>query len=649
MKTVRRTYLYLASFISMQLIGWGAILWLRQLIDQGRKYSFHEWGGLDGTATFVAFVLVGLPVFLIHWWAARSSGETDEQSAGLRKFYLYANMTAWMATLVVVGLDLLIATLNVVAHLDLDYGGYKPWANLSTLILAGGLWGLHRLWARADAQAVLQSGRGEDVRRFYQYLFAAVGMLLAYTGLGGFISGVLVVLAESWAREFWRETLVPPFSTLVIGVVLALGFWRLIQRKVRAGDESEKSSGLRTLYLHLLIFVFALAALNSFTGLVSDLFQQSLGVADTRSSFWVRMSGPIGLLFSAGLLGFYQTRMVFGDPEMKQGAGWRRAGRYFYTYLMATIGLSMGLLGLIQVIVQVLNRIADTTPYFSGSEWLGILVVPPFVSMGVGFAVWLAVFLMRPSMTRAGGTKAKDRRSLWRRIYVCLFAFEGVAAATYAVGSFIRLIVRLLFGAEAPDPFLAGVSSEIALLLVGGGTWAVFWLLLKGDEKVWQTHLTTEAFRVAVMDGDTSELGQAIMRHLGTELPGATVAPASLSHVGTEMLAGADVIIGSWEIANTPGLADLPAEKVLVPAGQNWSWAGVEPVDLDGLAKHAAQAARQIADGVPVRPEGRLPTYAIAGLVSSLISPLWLLIVFLALLGPVINQIFNEIIWQLGQ
>jgi hypothetical protein len=535
----------------------------------------------------------------------------------------------------------------VITRLKLD--GYKPWANLFTLLIAGLLWALHAWWQRSDAQVAPHSQRGQDLRRFYQYLFAGSGLLLLYMELSNLIANLLKLLADSAFRDNWQEMIVSPLSGLIIGAALILGYWRPIQRRVQAGDEPERQSGLRALYLHFLLAIFALAVLTSVVTLSSDLLKQALDVIGGYPSFWIRVALPIGQLLAGGLFWAYQTWIIFRDPELGQGKGWWRAGKRFYAYLLATIGLGMFLLGLIQVLVEVLNRAAGTTSQLNGSEWLGFRIVTPLMMLMVGFVAWGMVILLRYWLPRAAGTEAEERRSLWRRMYIVFFAFIGVALVTYAAISLIRLIVRLLFGADAPDPLLAGISTEITFLLVGGIAWLAFRFLLWRDETQWPQDLAARGFHVLVIDGQESELGQAVMKHLRTELPGAKIESLPMSTRATSTLSEADVIIGSWEIADRATFAELPTERVLIPFKQGWHWAGVEPADVEQLAQHAAQAARQVADGQPVRPQGRLPTYALAAITSWVFMPFWLILFILFLLGPVIQQVFDDIVMQLGQ
>ena len=92
MSTVRRVYIYLICAISLQSFVWALIALLR-------NFAISR---LDPNVTALAFqiavVVVGLPIFLIHWlWGQRLAGrENEEQEAGLRRFYLYATLASFL-------------------------------------------------------------------------------------------------------------------------------------------------------------------------------------------------------------------------------------------------------------------------------------------------------------------------------------------------------------------------------------------------------------------------------------------------------------------------------------------------------------------------------------------------------------------------
>src|SRR5512138_2959016 len=100
MKSIRRLYFYLVAFISVEVVVWGLVGLLRSIVD--RRIS----GGADALAQALALILVGVPIFLIHWlWAQGVSGRDDEEkTASIRAVFLYGIL---LATLIPVAQNLL--------------------------------------------------------------------------------------------------------------------------------------------------------------------------------------------------------------------------------------------------------------------------------------------------------------------------------------------------------------------------------------------------------------------------------------------------------------------------------------------------------------------------------------------------------------
>ncbi len=74
MKSIRRFYFYLVAFISIEVVLWGLVGLLRSVVDDMVS------GGADALAQALALILVGVPIFLVHWlWAQRVSARDEEE------------------------------------------------------------------------------------------------------------------------------------------------------------------------------------------------------------------------------------------------------------------------------------------------------------------------------------------------------------------------------------------------------------------------------------------------------------------------------------------------------------------------------------------------------------------------------------------
>jgi hypothetical protein len=90
MRTIRRLYVYLVSFISLEVVVWGLIGLVRSVIG-GEKIG----SGVSQLASALSLIAVGVPVFLLHWWLAqRTIGNDEERFSRLRAVFLYAVLLA---------------------------------------------------------------------------------------------------------------------------------------------------------------------------------------------------------------------------------------------------------------------------------------------------------------------------------------------------------------------------------------------------------------------------------------------------------------------------------------------------------------------------------------------------------------------------
>ena len=96
MKSIRRLYFYLVAFISIEVVLWGLVGLLRSMLDDVVS------GNADDLAQALALILVGVPIFLVHWlWAQRASArEEEEKTASLRAVFLYGILLATLIPVV---------------------------------------------------------------------------------------------------------------------------------------------------------------------------------------------------------------------------------------------------------------------------------------------------------------------------------------------------------------------------------------------------------------------------------------------------------------------------------------------------------------------------------------------------------------------
>lgn len=167
-------------------------------------------------------------------------------------------------------------------------------------------------------QAVLDAGRrGErtEVRRVYEYVMAAVGLLAASSGL----VMVLVTLVEAIAARgdlvvggSALNALLAALVLLAVGIPLWLWHWRLAQQARVAGPADELRSVTRRTYLLVLFGVAGVAAVIALITLVYLVLEDVLrGGIDVETMRRIRFA--LGILVTTSLLSAYHWTIFRSD------------------------------------------------------------------------------------------------------------------------------------------------------------------------------------------------------------------------------------------------------------------------------------------------------------------------------------------------
>src|ERR1051326_8818079 len=167
MTAIRRIYLYILAGAGLTM--WSAAaaslaqLVLRVLMQQlpgGQPDSVRGTVSLDGAA-----VLVGLPVWLLHWyWIQRSARrEVHERASTLRRLYMYVVLAGAM---IVLSVALNGSLVNVFRDPADAWSVVEP---LPFAVMAALVWFGHWRVADSDRRAVGESGGSATLRRWYMY------------------------------------------------------------------------------------------------------------------------------------------------------------------------------------------------------------------------------------------------------------------------------------------------------------------------------------------------------------------------------------------------------------------------------------------------------------------------------------------------
>lgn len=644
MFTVRRWYIFLVNAVSLQAVTWAIIALLRNLL------TVRTGAPVQSTAFQIAIIIIGLPVFLIHWlWAQKlAAGDVEESRATLRRLYLYGSMAAFLGPFVANAFSLIKAMLTLMLG---HSGQLEPFTPGQMIIRTGialivliALWAYHWQILRQEAQSEPEWAQTAAIRRLYIFGLSAAGVTMTVMALVGLLRWLLFQIGRG--NEIGGLANAGPsaeIARLAVGLVVWMVFWSWAQRLFAGPDEEERASVLRKLYLYLAIFIGVLGFVTQTTlmlagGLRSLFALPSLGdVRDplTMALGWVVVWGYHGLALHAD---------AAQAGEAPHQAGVRR----LYLYLVAAVGLAAFLIGIsgeISVLIRVMGGFSFGSDLKEQVAWFTAALI-------AGLPVWLWPWRQAQLGAEADGVDGDaERHSLVRKIYLYFYLF--VAAITVLSGA-VYLVYQLLslaLGGRTTANLLTDLAQALAFSLITAGVWLYHNQILRGDGKRNQAEQVARlgTWRVAVIDTVDGTFGAEVTAQLQAELPGLAIslirvaeAPEQISPPVAEQLAAASLIVGPWQLLAgnaeggasplTAAIRNCAARKLLVPVRTgNWEWAGVDRWSDEALIGQTVHAVKQLADGDPVTPARPLGAGAIIGIVIGALVVLILLAIPLSI------------------
>ncbi len=504
MLRIRRLYFYLILYVSLSMLLVGLATLLRVLLERVLTVPSTGLFGLfvgyeqvrEQTALGIALVVIGLPVWLLHWrvvhgWLAGPLG-TDDRASALRRLYLYAVlMTTGLATYLA-GRDLLerllalaLGQVSGTARLA-GVTGTLPFA-----VVAAMFWLYHWRIAAADRRVVGERGASATLRRWYLYPMLVLGVL------------PLMVNLASVGQRLWEVALDPngldaPFGQLALArtlastgatILLALPVWLGHQAWSQAmvavptwHGESERGSLLRKVYLYGLVLVTVAWALVNASEILRFGVASVLGVAPDSiggTPIVVALGAPLASVLVFGLFWVLYWRAVSREAVSQAEVGEQAGVRRLYFYLVSAVALGFlawSLASLLRMAADLLLQPAAVDPAATRGE-----LARNVSWLLVGLPVWL--FHWSRSQALATGERgAEETRSMTRRWYLYVVAFAGAAVLLYSGGRVVYELVLVGLG-RAADAEVAGSLSDAMMDAVVAGSilWYHWFLVLRAD------------------------------------------------------------------------------------------------------------------------------------------------------------------------
>ncbi|HEX6290369.1 MAG TPA: DUF5671 domain-containing protein [Herpetosiphonaceae bacterium] len=583
-QVVRRLYIYAAAFLGLQLAAWGARRIIGALLAQ-----MFEPTALSGIAQesfvyvlsqSVALLIVGLPLWLGHWyWAQRMQSRPEEQHSALRRLYGYAVLLIAMLGLFGAIRQLLAALFGVQEPFT---GAGRASPAIGSLAVWAVVWRYHWRIFSADRPLVEATGATATLRRWYLVLVQAVGLGVASYGA---VDLLHALFQSSIEAPIGRNAITAALPSLIAGLLIWLPhhLWSrsliLEQTPLRA---DETRSTLRQVYAALVITIAAVAALGGMTVLLYAVLLATLGGSAWRAVLVEHTQALATIIIACGLW-WYHRRQLADEARLSEVEMRVDTARRVNSYLTTAIGLGALFFG-IGGLISTLLRLA-LAPDTLGTGWTEPLSM--YLALSI---VALPVYgLTARSIERRVGRSPVEERTLSRRIYLYAALLFGIVAAIVTGVMLLQLLLSALLGA-AEAGLAASIARWLGYTLVGAAMTAYYTLLLRRSSAARAD--TGAGLTIAVIADEA--LRQTVATTFERELPGATlrvVGPGEPAIIG-EALSAADVLVVALQAA----LDGATAEALRGFGGRRLLLAtSVPSYELIGAHKDAAAIVRDAA------------------------------------------------------
>jgi hypothetical protein len=656
MNSIKRLYIYTVAFISFEVVLWGTIQLARSMVARTEITT-----AASQVAGALSLILVGLPVFLIHWIIAQRNAAADieDRSARLRAIFLYGMLLVTL--LPMLQNTLALVNRQMAAYMQIEMArvliGSDQIAsdNLIAIALNAAAALYFYLVLSKTWRSALEGDAFPELRRFHRYTWLIYGLgftilgfqkileyllLLPSTNGGNlFPSGVNLSILRTNSADI--ALLADGLSLIAVGAPLFafMLFW--VQRSL--ADNGERLSMLRLVVLYCLVFASVVVVLVSTGMLLDKLLHWFLGERLPIAELLAFISRPLSVAIPFGLVWIYfgstLSREVNTLPDTPRRSGLKR----LYLYVLAALGLVSFFIGLHMAIILVID-------YFWGDiTWEASLrsnLASALAMVMVGLPLWVISWHPMVFEARISGESGDHaRRSLVRKSYLYFFLFLGLMGVMFSSGMLIYMNLRSLLG-DAPDHLAVEIlrlctSLVLFLFLLG-----YHWQILRKDVIMAESTLSKQhaKYPVLILAPEDDDLVMSLVEALRRLAPTLPVSIHRFSQ-GTpdETLSAAKAVILPGELLVNPSeglrvwLKSFSGERLVLPTQvKGWHWVLGSGRSMRAVANQAARLVRQLAEGEIISGARIASSWLIIVYVMAFLFALQVVIVLASLLSSLL-------------
>ena len=636
MQTIRRLYLYSVAFVSLETVLWGAIGLLRSFIS-GETIG----GDVIRLAQALSLLLVGVPVFVLHWWLAQCSAlkNPQERSNTVRAVFIYTTLLATLLPIAQNVIAILNRGLTIAFNSNIErliLGADQSLSDNLVAIIINGLVALYFVFLlRADWRVPPVGTAYQITRRIYRLVWVLYGAILCILGLQYILLYSLQVWEESGHRT---QALLPNgIALLLVGLPVIAGAWHTVRIGLAAPEE--RFSLIRLISLFLAVIFTATLSLLMLTFSLVEIFEFVFGASRQLSSMLYDLAGPFSVAVPLTIVWILAVRELgatrnmvneaFPDenhePAVHDGDNLSSVGELddrlektvqplmmgmwrLYYYLLALYGLIAIFVGLYFSLQTVINLLVQSNFRWedsSRSEFSGALA-----ALVIGLPLWLITWRsVQRDCAQSGDLGEQARRSLFRRGFLFLVLFACVIGIMFSAGALLYQFILAWLGDPAQE-IRALVVNHIKTVILFAIFGFYHWRILRRDNVWLEGYLSKihAQFPVLVLTPPDGEFGGTVAAALEQEAPHLPVAVHSIEDgAPDEAFSAAKAVILPTELLVKPSealriwLQGYNGPRLAVPTHTHgWHWISGHDPGLGSQARQAARTVKSLAEGETV-------------------------------------------------
>ncbi|MBN1303352.1 MAG: hypothetical protein JXA13_02880 [Anaerolineales bacterium] len=640
MRTIRRLYFYLVTFISLEVVLWGTINLLRFVFNTLIRNDAEMLSGA------LSLILVGIPIFLIHWLWAQNAASRDEEelTAALRAVFFYGILLATLVPITTNLLALIDRTFIVSTQMPASrafLGGQQTWidnliAIVINLLAAAYFWRiLQGTWSKLPDRE-----NYSNTRRLYRYLWVLYSLLMVIFGIQQVLRFTFYIPVNLIGGGIERDTLINGLALLFVGTPIWAYSWKVCQDA--RGEPAELHSKLRLTILYILALSGVVTVLST-TGLALSLLMRWLfGETMRFSEFINRIGGPISLGVPLGMVwayyGHWLNRQIDSEPDLTHQDGMRR----LYRYLLAVIGLGATLTGIIFLVSFFIDFLVATDILWG--DKLRSRLAGSLATLLVGMPLWLGNWPpLQAQALLEEETGEHARRSVVRKTYLYFILFAAVIGGMSSAGYLIYQLLNTLLGGNAFELATVLNSLQIMLLFIVLLSYHLGILSQDGRSVSEKLIARQSAYPVMMIDPQEGTFGKSLLATLNKQIPGVKVSLWSGKGKAPKGSFQAVILLSTVILSPSKAVASwleaFEGHKLVLPVStRGWIWIGSTNQVSPRTIKQTVQAVQQLSEGQEIRLSAGTPAWVIVAYVFAAIFVLQIVLaIVVSLVGIFID------------